>query len=952
MDTDALIQSILRGEIAASEIITHATEDCAIASEPAREIAERLKAEADRHWRIDPNISLRCADAIIVLGEYHAEPRITALGLMARGDALKLLDQMEEAWQTLDDAGNLYRSAGDQVGWARTRVGRLAIAMSLNRVPVALSEAETARGIFREHQEFDKLLRLELNLGAMLNYLGDYPAALTKYTESLDLAESLGEAGKSRLNIIHFNMGYAYQGMGNLKEAGACYERSRSLMLNTGESMGVALADLNIASVAQAQGHYKQALTLLHDMSDLLARYQPTEVPRAMRDMLECYLFLNRYADARDLAHQLIEQHLAENHEYDLALTLLQLAVAETALGGFDEAYSALRRSENLLQAQNATGWLGIASLRWAQAALKQGDLITARQEASRAVQHFNASEQQIYYAAARLVEGQIALQSDQPDNARQYAEDVHAIARQWSILGLEYGAELLLGRVAEANGRPTTAIDHYQNAADLIERIQRSLTLHVRSDFLDDKQDAVHALLRLHLNAGRVEEAFAALERAKAQVWLGYLSQRDQLRWFRDDPVTSPYIDELERLRQEHHWFYRVAYDQSFREQQHAGIPPEQAAAEASAREREIRKLTERLYLNSEAEDRTSVPSVGLAEIQTRLTPQTALLAYYSDGSELWAFLVKQHRVELFPLGSVATQVDRLIAKMQSNFDRALRVDVHAPDARVLEEYARSIGAHLYALLVQPFAHHLDNCQQLVIVPYGSLHYLAFHTLHDGGAYWVEQHETLILPAASLITQPIPQRARGALALANSWDGRLIHTGEEAERIAARFGGDFYRETGAKRACLDATPRQILHLSVHGKHRMDQPDFSYLQLADGALYTDDLFQHDLSYELVTLSACETGRSRIGAGDEPIGLGRSILFAGAGALIASLWRVDDALTPEFMELFYANLDAGASKATALREAQLSLLRAYPGLHPAYWGAFELIGNPAPLSSSQ
>ena len=946
MDTDALVQSILRGETPSFDLAT----DTSTNGENA--IAERLKAEADRHWRIDPNISLRCAEAIIQLGEQNGDPHITALGLMARGDALKFLDQLDAAWQTLDDAGNLYRSAGDPVGWARTRVGRLGIAVELNQVSAALSEAETARDIFREHQEFEKLLRLELNLGSLLNYLGNYRAALDKYTESLDLAKSLGEAGKSRLNIIHFNMGYAYQGMGNLKEAGACYERSRSLMLTSGESMGVALADLNIASVAQAQGHYKQALTLLHDMSDLLARYQPSEVPRAMRDMIECYLFLNRFADARDLAYKLIDQY-TENYEYDLALTLLQLAVAETALGAFDEAYSALRRAENLLRAQNATGWLGIAYLRWAQAALKQGDLITARQEAALAVQHFSTSEQQIYYAAARLVEGQIALQSDQPDAARLSAEDVRGIAQQWSIPGLEYGAQLLLGRAAEATSDLPTALAHYQTAADLIERVQRSLTLHFRSDFLEDKQDAVRALLRLHLAAGRVETAFAALERDKAQVWLGYLSQRDQLRWFRDDPTTSPFIDELERLRQEHHWFYRVAYDQSFREQQHAAIPPEQAAAEASAREREIRRITERLYLNSEAHDRTSVPSVQLAEIQAHLAPQTALLAYYSDGSDLWAFLVKQHSVDLFSLGSVSAQVDRLIGKLQSNIDRALRVDIHAPDARVLEEYARSIGKQLYDLLIQPFASHLDDCQQLVIVPYGSLHYLAFNTLYDAHGespgYWVEQRETVILPAASLISQPTPQRVRGALALANSWDGRLIHTGDEAERIAARFGGDSYRETDANRALLDATPRQILHLSVHGKHRMDQPDFSYLQLADGALYTDDLFQHDLSYELVTLSACETGRSRIAAGDEPIGLGRGFLFAGAGALLASLWRVDDALTPEFMELFYSNLDAGASKAAALREAQLSLLRAHPGLHPAYWGAFELIGSPIPLS---
>ena len=50
-----------------------------------------------------------------------------------------------------------------------------------------------------------------------------------------------------------------------------------------------------------------------------------------------------------------------------------------------------------------------------------------------------------------------------------------------------------------------------------------------------------------------------------------------------------------------------------------------------------------------------------------------------------------------------------------------------------------------------------------------------------------------------------------------------------------------------------------------------------------------------------------------------------------------------------MGTLYDYLYAGASKAAAMREAQLALLRAKPGLHPAFWGAFELIGNADPLS---
>ena len=104
-----------------------------------------------------------------------------------------------------------------------------------------------------------------------------------------------------------------------------------------------------------------------------------------------------------------------------------------------------------------------------------------------------------------------------------------------------------------------------------------------------------------------------------------------------------------------------------------------------------------------------------------------------------------------------------------------------------------------------------------------------------------------------------------------------------------------------------------------------------------------------MSYELVTLSACETGRSNVAAGDELIGLGRGFLYAGAGALLVSLWQVADTSTLNFMECMYRALQQGASKSAAIRQAQHIMLHEDRSLHPAFWGAFQLIGNDSPLS---
>ena len=82
------------------------------------------------------------------------------------------------------------------------------------------------------------------------------------------------------------------------------------------------------------------------------------------------------------------------------------------------------------------------------------------------------------------------------------------------------------------------------------------------------------------------------------------------------------------------------------------------------------------------------------------------------------------------------------------------------------------------------------------------------------------------------------------------------------------------------------------------------------------------------------LSACETGLGSVVDGEGVLGLQRaSSISAGAQAVVASLWKVDDAATSVLMEEFYANLwrkDEPAIQAGGFATAQLKVLR-NPGL---------------------
>src|SRR5262245_56261480 len=52
--------------------------------EIAKEVVRRLKEEADRHWFIDPNYSLKYANRIVSIGHARNDNSYVALGLMAQ----------------------------------------------------------------------------------------------------------------------------------------------------------------------------------------------------------------------------------------------------------------------------------------------------------------------------------------------------------------------------------------------------------------------------------------------------------------------------------------------------------------------------------------------------------------------------------------------------------------------------------------------------------------------------------------------------------------------------------------------------------------------------------------------------------------------------------------------------------------------------------------------------
>jgi CHAT domain-containing protein len=125
---------------------------------------------------------------------------------------------------------------------------------------------------------------------------------------------------------------------------------------------------------------------------------------------------------------------------------------------------------------------------------------------------------------------------------------------------------------------------------------------------------------------------------------------------------------------------------------------------------------------------------------------------------------------------------------------------------------------------------------------------------------------------------------------------------------------------------------------------------YSYLQLGNDRFDARDMMALDLNADVVVLSACETGRSG-NSGDGIVGITWALEIAGVPTTVASQWKVESASTNELMVRFHRALrerlssqTPGASKAKALQQAALSIMRMPEYRHPFYWSAFVMVGN--------
>ena len=138
-----------------------------------------------------------------------------------------------------------------------------------------------------------------------------------------------------------------------------------------------------------------------------------------------------------------------------------------------------------------------------------------------------------------------------------------------------------------------------------------------------------------------------------------------------------------------------------------------------------------------------------------------------------------------------------------------------------------------------------------------------------------------------------------------------------------------------------------IVHYQGHAEHKAEDPLLSCLHLANGELTAAAILQQrDVGADLVVLAACQSAALTIETGDEPQGLVAALLYAGASAVLGTLWNCNSPAAAAFMTEFYANMGPTSlgDRARALQAATRAMLQGPEEMHaPYYWAPFVLYG---------
>jgi CHAT domain-containing protein len=368
--------------------------------------------------------------------------------------------------------------------------------------------------------------------------------------------------------------------------------------------------------------------------------------------------------------------------------------------------------------------------------------------------------------------------------------------------------------------------------------------------------------------------------------------------------------------------------------------------------------------------------PGITLAQVESRLRPEEALLSFYQGARRTYLWALTRHHVEFHALTDSPE-----LAALAERFRRAVKEGAADRDelgARLYRELfgqvSGTIGAKPYWLVTA------DN--MLFEIPLSAL------VIEQQGrrTYLMEAHSIQRLPTALMLAASPRQLGLAAFigigdgiynTADSRWKGhktvivplqlaRLVASSRELRDCAHEWANDIgispilltgiYASRRGLEKVLSGRTAGVIHIASHLLWPHNRPDEALIDLGlNPSGESEVLTREDISHlrapdALVIMSGCSSAATPSVPGAGVTGLVRAWMIAGAAAVIGSRWPTPDD-SGELFQRFYRHLRTepgiGSIRAIgdAMRSAQLDMLHSGTWRSdPSYWGAFYVLGK--------
>ena len=815
--------------------------------------------------------------------------------------------------------------------------------------------------------------------GELAERRGDNKQALEYYEQCLKLAEEIGD--KASFGDALNSIAIVYARQGDFPKALEMFQQSLRIREELGNKLDIARELSNIGNIYIYQGdkvraleHYQRSLKLAEEVKNKAG------ASATLNSIGNLYFTQGNYAQALEYFQQSLKIKQEVGDKLGAARALNNIGVIYSVQGQYAQAIDSLQQNIKLLEelgdklvlveALHYTGSVYLAkgdypqALSYDERALKAAEELGNNQLLSEILQDLS----------------ECYLRLGQYRSANEFAERAASIASQFGIPDVLWSAKAIAGKAQLALNQPDVARANFLESIATIEKLRGQVAGGEEDEqrFFENKIDPYQGMVQLSLAQQDTSAALSYAERAKGRVLLDVLSNG------RADITKAMTSDELKRDRE-------LSAEIASLNTQLVRLKTQNKTTEVA----DVQARLDKTRLEYEAFRASLYAAHPELKVQrgetqpltfddvTALLPddQIAILEYVVTDEKSYLFVLKKPRDKAeLTVHTLDVKSAELSQITESFLQRVAERDL------TIKQPAR----RLYDLLIKPAEAELRGVRRVYIVPDGTLWNVPFQALHQGErGYLLEQYAVVYAPSLSVLRE-MSRRAHalrtahhassarenslstllamGNPALSGATEAKVRVTRRDetlgplpdAEKEVNTLGQLYGRGSKvligpqAQEATMkaEAARYKVLHFATHAILDDRNPLYSHILLSradndvneDGLLEAWEIMKLDLNAQLVVLSACETARGRIAAGEGIIGMSWALFVAGSPSAVVSQWKVDSARSSELMIEFHRNLLRGKmTKSEALRQAALKIFRG-PYNHPAYWAGFILIGE--------